>query len=358
MSIYLSRKSAQKIVDTVKDVCGHDINFINTDGIIFASTNEIRIGEFHEIGKKVIDTREIIEVESDDNFYGTQKGVNIPIVYNHEIIAVIGISGFPDDVRQYAVLAQKITALLLREQEIELLNFGYKTQMNSVIHALIENKYIHQEFLKEFLEKRKLSIKENYRTLIIKPDSRYNPSNFAMLENEIYQFFNNISSFMCSINYPNDYWIMISDHDYLIWKKRIKHWAQDFRTILKIGIGSSESIHRQNISYSKGEIALKSLFGSRNIACYDELTLEIITGSLTDNVSKAYKEKTIHQLNQEDLKLLKIYFEHNLSLKETSEALFLHKNTIQYKLNKIQKLTGYDPRKFTEAVILYLAIRI
>ena len=78
MSIYLSRKTAQKIVDTVKDVCGHDINFINTDGIIFASTNEIRIGEFHEIGKKVIDTKEIIEVESDDSFYGTQKGVNIP----------------------------------------------------------------------------------------------------------------------------------------------------------------------------------------------------------------------------------------------------------------------------------------
>lgn len=147
MSIYLSRKTAQKIVDTVKDVCGHDINFINTDGIIFASTNEIRIGEFHEIGKKVIDTKEIIEVESDDSFYGTQKGVNIPIVYNHEIIAVIGISGLPDAVRQYAVLAQKITALLLREQEIELLNFGYKTQMNSVIHALIENKYIHQEIL-------------------------------------------------------------------------------------------------------------------------------------------------------------------------------------------------------------------
>ena len=66
MSIYLSRKTAQKIVDTVKDVCGHDINFINTDGIIFASTNEIRIGEFHEIGKKVIDTKEIIDLETNE----------------------------------------------------------------------------------------------------------------------------------------------------------------------------------------------------------------------------------------------------------------------------------------------------
>lgn len=69
--------------------------------------------------------------------------------------------------RQYAVLAQKITALLLREQEIELLNFGYKTQMNSVIHALIENKYIHQEFLKEFLEKESSLSKRTIEHLLL-----------------------------------------------------------------------------------------------------------------------------------------------------------------------------------------------
>ena len=40
----LSQKTAQKLVNTVKDVCGQDINFINTDGIIFASTNRNRIG--------------------------------------------------------------------------------------------------------------------------------------------------------------------------------------------------------------------------------------------------------------------------------------------------------------------------
>lgn len=47
MSISLSKQTAQKIVDTVKDVCGHNINFINPKGVIFASTDSSRIGDFH-----------------------------------------------------------------------------------------------------------------------------------------------------------------------------------------------------------------------------------------------------------------------------------------------------------------------
>ena len=69
-----------------------------------------------------------------------------------EIIAAIGISGVPDEVRQFALLAQKITSLLLREQEIDTLNYGYKNQENAIVRCLIENKAVNQDFLKEFLD--------------------------------------------------------------------------------------------------------------------------------------------------------------------------------------------------------------
>lgn len=356
MAIHLSKRMAQKIVDTVKDVCGRDINFINTDGIIFASTNAKRIGEFHEIGKKVVDAREIIEVETDDSFYGTQKGVNIPFIYKHEIVAAIGISGVPNEVRQYALLAQKITMLLLKEQELDTLNYGNRNQEDSVVRSLIENKSVNQEFLQEFLAKRNLSIKENYRTIIVRPDARYNYSNMAMLESEIYKFFKHISSVMSSVNYLSAYHLMISEKDYGIWKSRIFQWAQKYKKILAVGIGSSESIYRQNVSCFRGEIALKSFTVEQNIACYDDLVLEIITGSIPADVLQAYREKTIHNLKHEDIELLKIYFAYEMSLQKTAEALFVHKNTVQYQLKRIETVTGYDPRKFKDAVILYMAL--
>lgn len=53
MITQIGKQLATQIVDTVHDVCGHDINFINKNGIIYASTNTSRIGSFHEIGKKL-----------------------------------------------------------------------------------------------------------------------------------------------------------------------------------------------------------------------------------------------------------------------------------------------------------------
>ncbi|MFR4713912.1 MAG: helix-turn-helix domain-containing protein [Blautia wexlerae] len=44
-----------------------------------------------------------------------------------------------------------------------------------------------------------------------------------------------------------------------------------------------------------------------------------------------------------------------MSLHNTCEKLFLHKNTLQYKLNHIYRKTGLNPRRFKDAVLLYLA---
>ncbi|MCD0050356.1 PucR family transcriptional regulator, partial [Streptococcus agalactiae] len=51
------------------------------------------------------------------------------------------------------------------------------------------------------------------------------------------------------------------------------------------------------------------------------------------------------------------YFKHNLSLKECSQELFIHKNTVQYRLNKIYESTQLNPRNFKDATLLYLALK-
>ena len=80
MALEIRQSVAQEIVETVKDVCAHDINFINPKGMIFASTNLKRIGDFHEIGKQTAQTRQTIEVFQDDRYLGTKMGVNIPFL--------------------------------------------------------------------------------------------------------------------------------------------------------------------------------------------------------------------------------------------------------------------------------------
>lgn len=53
MTPYITRVLAQQIVNTVKDLCGQNVNFIDCSGTIFANTDESRIGMFHEIGQQV-----------------------------------------------------------------------------------------------------------------------------------------------------------------------------------------------------------------------------------------------------------------------------------------------------------------
>ena len=72
----ISKKTAQQIVDSVKDVCGHDVNFIRPDGSILASTNPERVGTYHEIGHRAAQEGQSIEVMENDSFYGTQQGVS------------------------------------------------------------------------------------------------------------------------------------------------------------------------------------------------------------------------------------------------------------------------------------------
>ena len=66
----------------------------------------------------------------------------------------------------------------------------------------------------------------------------------------------------------------------------------------------------------------------------------------------------IRKKAEKDLELLETYFSHDMSLKATCEELYLHKNTLQYKLDKIHKITGYNPRNFKNAVVLYIGLKL
>ena len=358
MALSIKQDLAQQIVEAVKDVCSHDINFINSKGIIFASTNTKRIGDFHEIGLQVIKTGETIEVESDDGFFGTQKGVNIPFIYKGDVSAVIGISGAPSEVRKFAYLAQKITTLLLREHELEQYEHTKKIQLNHVIRSLIFHEYINPDYLKSFLNNYQTSLDISYQTILIKLDTRYNPSNLSMIEQYIYQAFDMTGSLLYTFNYSNEYILFLETSKLKQFLYIFEQLGKKHAPLLKIGIGHSAPLSRQYMSYQSAKIAINSLFANESLAIFDALDLEILFANLSEDIKKFFLEKTMLKLGEKELTLLKTYFSNNMSLKETCEQLYLHKNTLQYQLDKIGKLTGYNPRNFKEATVLYVGLKL
>jgi len=128
--------------------------------------------------------------------------------------------------------------------------------------------------------------------------------------------------------------------------------------VIKIGIGSAETLRRQYLSARSARIALDSLKGEENIACFDELDLEILLTDVAPHVRESYLTKILGRLSKEDIEVLEAYYDSGMALKKTAENLYIHQNTLQYRLKRIRDISGYDPRVFKEAVILYLGLKL
>ncbi len=75
-------------------------------------------------------------------------------------------------------------------------------------------------------------------------------------------------------------------------------------------------------------------------------------------LTEVFKKNSIDALDQETLFTINKFFENNLNVSETSRKLFVHRNTLVYRLEKIKKLTGLDLRQFDHAIVFKVALMV
>ncbi len=96
--------------------------------------------------------------------------------------------------------------------------------------------------------------------------------------------------------------------------------------------------------------------GEAGLAAW-KLGLAGLLGEISAAVIQRYRREILKErLTPELRETLQAYFIHGLSISETARALFIHRNTLLYRLDRVTELTGQNPREFAAAVQLYLAI--
>ena len=75
-------------------------------------------------------------------------------------------------------------------------------------------------------------------------------------------------------------------------------------------------------------------------------------------LGEVFKKGSLESLDRETLMTVQSFFENNLNVSETSRKLFVHRNTLVYRLEKIRKLTGLDLREFDHAVTFKVALMV
>ena len=134
-----------------------------------------------------------------------------------------------------------------------------------------------------------------------------------------------------------------------------------------IGIGTiSEHLRSLADSYKEAQTAIevgKVFDTEKTIINYENLGIGRLIYQLPTTLceiflSEVFKKNTIESLDQETLFTINKFFENNLNVSEASRKLFVHRNTLVYRLEKIKKLTGLDLRLFDHAIVFKVALMV
>ncbi len=143
--------------------------------------------------------------------------------------------------------------------------------------------------------------------------------------------------------------------------------GSEFYTHAFIGIGTVvEGIKELAHSFKEAQVALevgKVFDTEKTIVSYDNLGIARLIYQLPTTLCEmflreVFKRGTIASLDQETLFTIQRFFENNLNVSETSRKLFVHRNTLVYRLEKIKRLTGLDLREFDDAIVFKVALMV
>ena len=143
--------------------------------------------------------------------------------------------------------------------------------------------------------------------------------------------------------------------------------SSEFYTQATVGIGTVvEGIKDLARSFKEAQVALevgKVFDTERYIVNYENLGIGRLIYQLPTTLcemflKEVFKKGSIDSLDQETLFTIQRFFENNLNVSETSRKLFVHRNTLVYRLEKIKKLTGLDLREFDDAITFKVALMV
>ncbi len=141
----------------------------------------------------------------------------------------------------------------------------------------------------------------------------------------------------------------------------------EFYTHAVVGIGTTvEGLKDLAKSFKEAQVALevgKVFDTEKAIVSYDNLGIARLIYQLPTTLCETFlrevfKRGSIESLDQETLFTIQRFFENNLNVSETSRKLFVHRNTLVYRLEKIKKITGLDLREFDHAIVFKIALMV
>lgn len=349
----ISNQILQNTIDGLKTITRKDFCIVDTDAKVVASTDE------HTIGEYVPQVEAFINSQADSQ---EMQGAHYFKIYDeYNVEYVLSVSGIDEEAYKLGkIVSFQIKGLLI----------AYKERFdkdNFIKNLLLDNLLL----VDIYTRAKKLHIKNNAHRIVILIEAA------EKKDSAIGNILRNIFP-----DKTKDFVTAVDERSVILVKELMSNSMEEAEQYAKIIYDtlSSEAMSTVYIavgtivndlkdvsnSYKEASMALEvgKIFNCEgHISYYSKLGIGRIVYQLPLSLCKMFidevlKGKKVSSFDEETLMTVNKFFENSLNVSETSRRLYIHRNTLVYRLDKLLKTTGLDLRKFDDAIIFKITIMV
>ncbi len=353
----------QEIVEELSRLIQEQVVLTDQRGIILASTDSTRINQFHEGALLCLRQEQMLPMTDKevDNLPGVRKGVVLPISIDGEPIAVLGITGEPDHIKPQALLILRVVELFIQDslkrrekedkvRELEFFVFDWLTTIPKD---------------KRFMERAaRLGIEVELYKQVAMIESMTNGSQFSIENVEYLMSIQNVHKLAKMIRWgQGKILLLVPEINQQVLKMELEnillHAKRRLGTNLAVGIGGPMHYDDMIKSFNQAERATEVSKKLERIVFEHELRFDLILHSVPISTKEEFIRRTVAPIREDKVLIhnLRVWFNENQSMQNTAEILHIHKNTLTYRLQKVEKLTGLSVYNIQDVLLIYLGLR-
>jgi carbohydrate diacid regulator len=386
---------AENLVNKLSALLAKKVIVANTQGEVLAST------ELPETGKNYDQIRQSLEKSTNDvevggSQTGLPQGLIVPILYSSQTIGAVFVEDTPEGYNCYKKIIQTTVELMVHQNMVTD-SFPYKDKIkDNFVYGLLHRQVLPDDpKVREEADLFEINLNRDKVVIIVTADGFWE-KNFGSrvwasedekqtvlseykkkLFQGLGQFFGRLSG--CTVSYfGSDTFVAMVDELYTMEGREmvelIRNKADNFQKIiadqfapatykkLLISVGSFyKGKEGVVLAYEEAKRALSlgmSMGEAKPVYHIDDLGMVATLAGGNKKWQDNFVKRLLMKLIAEDylLETVESFFDRNMSLTQTSKELKIHRNTLLYRLDKIKKVTGLDPRKFNDAMELKVAL--
>ncbi|WP_135550440.1 CdaR family transcriptional regulator [Paenibacillus cymbidii] len=359
----LTEPLAQSIVRETMARLRYNINIVDESGTIIASGDPERVGNKHEGGLAAMRSRAplVVTAENEADWPGCKRGINLPLEFGGAIVGAIGITGDPEAVAAIGDFVKLTTELMMRQEQLLAQKEWRQRTMEAIAEELMRGEP-DWPAIERRLGMLQVRPQPPFDVLLAAFPAAVEPARREEFARRLREAAAGGSEEMAlSAWYAADRLLLVIGG--ALQREAAKRpelaAAAAERLMRGCRVGSTAQaagLHDVPAAIRECEWALRLGAAYRPLAVYADVATQALVRQLAPALGRRFAERVLKRLPDKLDESMQALFDNDLNVAEASQALGVHRNTLLYRLAGIKETTGFDPKRFHDAVALQLAI--